>query len=94
MIKPLNSYCVIKPLKAETMTKGGLHIPETADKEKPQQGEVIAVAETNVSPNGEKLPIEIKAGDKVLFGRYSGEDVDFEGEEYKIVEMQFVRAIV
>ena len=93
-IKPLNGYVVIKPLEQEEMTKSGIVIPDTANKEKPQEGEVIAVADKNISSNGTALPIEMKVGDHVLYGRYSGEDVKVDGVEYKIVEMSSVRAIV
>jgi chaperonin GroES len=93
-IKPLNGYVVIKPLEQEEMTKSGIVIPDTANKEKPQEGEVIAVADKNMSSNGTALPIEMKIGDHVLYGRYSGEDVKVDGVEYKIVEMSSVRAIV
>ena len=77
-IKPLNGYVVIKPLEQEEMTKSGIVIPDTANKEKPQEGEVVAVAGNNISSNGTELPIEMKVGDKVLYGRYSGEDVKVE----------------
>lgn len=93
-IQPLNGYVVIKPLEAEEVTKSGIVIPDTANKEKPQEGEVVAISKTNISSNGNELPIEIKIGDKVLYGRYSGEDVKVDGVEYKIVEMTSVRAIV
>ena len=93
-IKPLNGYVVIKPLEAEEVTKSGIVIPDTANKEKPQEGEVAAVSDKNISSNGIELPIEMKVGDKVLYGRYSGEDVKIDGVEYKIVEMSSVRAIV
>ena len=93
-IKPLNGYVVIKPLEQEEMTKSGIVIPDTANKEKPQEGEVIAVADKNISSSGTELPIEMKVGDNVLYGRYSGEDVKVDGVEYKIVEMTSVRAIV
>lgn len=93
-IKPLNGYVVIKPLAAEEVTKSGIVIPDTANKEKPKQGEVIAVAETNISDKGAELPIEMKVGDKVLYGQYSGEEVKLDGVEYKICEMTSVRAIV
>lgn len=93
-IKPLNGYVVIKPMAAEEVTKSGIVIPDTANKEKPQEGEVVAIADKNISSNGAELPIEMKVGDKVLYGRYSGEDVKVEGVEYKIVEMTSVRAIV
>ncbi|MBN1258874.1 co-chaperone GroES [Candidatus Peregrinibacteria bacterium] len=93
-IQPLNGYVVIKPLEAEEVTKSGIVIPETTNKEKPMEGEVVAVSKTNISSNGTALPIEMKVGDNVLYGRYSGEDVKVDGVEYKIVEMTSVRAIV
>ena len=93
-IKPLNGYVVIKPLEAEEVTASGIVIPDTANKEKPKEGEVVAVADKNISPQGVELPIEMKIGDKVLYGQYSGEDVKIEGTEYKICEMTSVRAIV
>lgn len=94
MIKPLNGYVVIKPLEAEEVTASGIVIPDTANKEKPQEGEVVAVSSTNINNQGKDLPIEVKVGDKVLYGRYSGEDVKVENIEYKIVEMDSIRAIV
>ncbi|QQR83380.1 co-chaperone GroES [Candidatus Peregrinibacteria bacterium] len=93
-ITPLNGYAVIKPTEADEMTKSGLYIPSTANQEKPQQGTVVAVAKTNISSNGTELPIEVKVGDIVLYGRYSGDDVKVDGAEYKIVEMTSIRAIV
>jgi len=93
-IVPLNGYVVIEPSKAEDVTKAGLYIPDTAKSEKPQQGTVVAVAKTNVTDKGVELPIEVKVGDTVLYGRYSGEDVKVDGVEYKIVELSSVRAIV
>lgn len=93
-IKPLNGYVVIKPLVPEEMTKSGIYIPETANKEKPKEGEVVAVAETNITSSGTALPIEMKVGDKVLYGQYSGEEVKIDGVEYKICEMTSVRAII
>ena len=93
-IKPLNGYVVIKPIEAEEVTKSGIVIPDTASKEKPSEGEVMAVADKNISSTGTELPIEMKVGDKVLYGRYSGEDVKVDDVEYKIVEMTSVRAVV
>ncbi len=93
-IKPLNGYAVIKPLKNEEMTKSGIVIPDTANKEKPREGEIVAVSKTNLTSTGTELPIEIKVGDRVLYGQYSGEDVKVDGVEYKIVEMTSIRAIV
>ncbi len=93
-IKPLNGYAVIKPMQKEEMTKSGIVIPDTANKEKPREGEIIAVSKTNISSNGTALPIEIKVGDRVLYGQYSGEDVKVENVEYKLIEMTMIRAIV
>ena len=93
-IKPLNGYVVIKPLEAEEITASGIIIPDSANKEKPQEGEVVAVSSTNINNQGKDLPIEVKIGDKVLYGRYSGEDVKVDNIEYKIVEMDSIRAIV
>ncbi len=93
-IKPLNGYAVIKPLAAEEVTKSGIVIPETANKEKPKEGEIVAVSVTNITSEGTQLPIEMKVGDKVLYGQYSGEDVKVDGVEYKIIEMTSIRAIV
>jgi chaperonin GroES len=93
-IKPLNGYAVIKPLQKEEMTKSGIVIPDTANKEKPREGEIVAVSKTNITSTGTALPIELKVGDRVLYGQYSGEDVKVDGIEYKILEMTSIRAIV
>ena len=93
-IKPLNGYAVIKPLQKEEMTKSGIVIPDTANKEKPREGEIVAVSKTNITGTGTALPIELKVGDRVLYGQYSGEDVKVDGVEFKIVEMTSIRAIV
>jgi len=93
-IKPLNGYAVIKPLQKEEMTKSGIVIPDTANKEKPREGEIVAVSKTNITNTGTELPIELKVGDRVLYGQYSGEDVKVDGVEYKILEMTSIRAIV
>ncbi len=93
-IKPLNGYVVIKPIEAEEVTASGIVIPGSANKEKPKEGEVVAVAKTNISDKGTELPIEMKVGDKVLYGQYSGEEVKVSGIEYKICEMTSVRAII
>jgi chaperonin GroES len=93
-IKPLNGYVVIKPLEAEEITKSGLYIPDTANKEKPKEGEVVAISATNITAEGTELPVEMKVGDKVLYGQYAGEEVKVDDVEYKIIEMTSVRAIV
>ena len=93
-IQPLNGYVVVKPVEQDEITKSGIYIPETASKETPQEGEVVAVSTTNISSNGTELPIEVKVGDKVIYGRYSGEEIKSDGQDYKVVEMTSLRAII
>ena len=92
-IKPLADRVVIKPAPAEERTKGGIILPDTA-KEKPVIGEVVAVGPGKVSDEGKKIPPEVKVGDKVLYGKYSGTEVTVEGEEYLIMREADIFAIV
>jgi chaperonin GroES len=92
-LKPLGDRIVVKVLNQEETTKGGIVIPDTA-KEKPQEGEVIAVGTGKVLENGQKLPLEVKIGDKVLFSKYGGTEVKVEGEEYLILSERDVLAIL
>ena len=83
--QPLYDRVVIRPLEAEAKTKGGIVLPDTA-KEKPQMGEVVAVGEGKLLDNGTLCPLKVKVGDKVLYGKYSGNEVTTkEGEELLIV---------
>jgi chaperonin GroES len=75
---------IVKRVEEETMTAGGIFIPETA-KEKPQKGEIMAVGNGKKTEDGKVIPLDVKAGDKVLFGKYSGTEVKIEGEEYLIM---------
>jgi chaperonin GroES len=84
---------VIKPSPAEEKTKGGIILPDTA-KEKPVVGEVVAVGPGKVSDDGKKVAPEVKVGDKVLYGKYSGTEVTVEGEEYLIMREADIFAIV
>ncbi len=93
-IQPLGDRVVIRPLEAESKTKGGIVLPDTA-KEKPQQGEVIAVGKGKVLDNGTMQPVEVKVGDKVLYGKYSGNEITTkEGEELLIVREEDILAII
>ena len=92
-IKPLADRVVVKPLPAEDKTKGGLIVPDTA-KERPQQGEVVAVGPGRVSDDGKRIPAEVKVGDKILYGKYTGTEVDYEGTEYLIMRESDVFAII
>ncbi|MDZ7272169.1 MAG: co-chaperone GroES [candidate division KSB1 bacterium] len=92
-IKPLADRVVIKPLEPEEKKQGGIIIPDTA-KEKPQQGEVIAVGPGKVSESGQKIPMEVKKGDRVLYGKYSGTEVTVDGEELLIMRESDILAII
>ena len=92
-MKPLADRVVIKPAQAEEKTKGGIILPDTA-KEKPVVGEVVAVGPGKVTDDGKKVAPEVKVGDKVLYGKYSGTEVTVEGEEYLIMREADIFAIV
>jgi chaperonin GroES len=92
-VKPLHDRVLIKRLEEEEKSKGGIIIPDTA-KEKPIEGKVIAVGEGKVNDKGKLIPLEVKAGNKVLFGKYSGTEVKIDGEEYLIMREEDILAIV
>lgn len=92
-IKPLGDRILIRPLKAEEKTKGGIILPDTA-KEKPQEGKVIAVGKGKTLESGKVESLEVKVGDKVLYGKYSGTEIKIEGEEHLIVKEEDVLAII
>ncbi|MEW6075107.1 MAG: co-chaperone GroES [Candidatus Omnitrophota bacterium] len=93
-IHPLGDRVLVKPLEAENKTKGGIVLPDTA-KEKPQQGEVIAVGKGKILENGTLQPLEVKAGDKVLYGKYSGNEfTNKDGEELLIIREEDILAII
>jgi chaperonin GroES len=92
-VKPLADRVVVKATEDAEQMRGGLYIPDTA-KEKPQQGEVIAVGPGRISDDGKRIEPEVKAGDKVLYGKYSGTEVTVDGEQYLILRESDVLAIV
>ena len=92
-IKPLADRVVIRPSQADEKTKGGLFVPDTA-KEKPVIGEVVAVGPGKVSDEGKTIMPEVKVGDKVLYGKYSGTEVTVDGEEYLIMREADIFAVV
>ncbi len=93
-IQPLGDRVIIKPLEAEAKTKGGIVLPDTA-KEKPQEGEVIAVGKGKMLENGTIKAPEVKTGDKVLYGKYSGNEITTkEGDELLIMKEEDILAIV
>jgi chaperonin GroES len=90
-IEPLEDRVVIRPLDAEEVTSSGLVIPDTA-KEKPQEGEVIAVGPGRVDDNGKRIPVEVKDGDRVLYSKYAGTEVKIDGEELLVVPARDILA--
>jgi len=92
-LKPLADRVVLKVVEAEEKTKGGIVLPDTA-KERPQQGEIVAVGTGRALENGEKVPLDVKVGDKVIFSRYAGSEVKIAGEEYLIVNERDILAVV
>jgi chaperonin GroES len=92
-VRPLHDRLVVRRIEEKESVKGGIIIPDTA-KEKPQEGEVIAVGNGKVLDSGTKVPMDVKAGDKVLFGKYSGTDIKIDGEEYLILREDEVLAVI
>ena len=92
-IKPLEDRIVVKSVEAEQTTASGLVIPDIA-KEKPQEGEVIAVGPGRVDDNGNRVPVDVAVGDKVIYSKYGGTEVKFGGEEFLILSARDVLAVV
>ena len=92
-VKPLADRVVVKPLELEEMKKGGIIIPDTA-KEKPMEGEVVEIGTGRITDDGKKMPIEVKKGDRILYGKYSGTEVSIDGDEYLIMRESDIFAII
>ncbi len=92
-VRPLHDRLLVRRIEEKETVKGGIIIPDTA-KEKPQEGEVIAVGNGKVLDNGTKLALDVKAGDKILFGKYSGTDIKIDNEEYLILREDEVLAVI
>ncbi|MCX7735954.1 MAG: co-chaperone GroES [Candidatus Kapabacteria bacterium] len=92
-LTPLHDRVIVKPSQPEEVTKGGIIIPDTA-KEKPMQGQVIAVGKGKVGDDGKLIEMQVKVGDKVLYGKYSGTEVTIDGEEYLIMRENDIFAII
>lgn len=92
-IKPLEDRIVIRQVEVEQTTASGLVIPDTA-KEKPQEGEVVAVGPGRVDDNGNRVPVDVKVGDTVIYSRYGGTEVKYDGQEFQILSSRDVLAVV
>ncbi len=92
-VKPLNDRVLVKRTEEVQVTKGGIYIPDTA-KEKPIEGKVVAVGPGKMSDAGNRMALQVKAGDKVLFGKYAGNEIKVEGEEYLMMREEDILAII
>jgi chaperonin GroES len=92
-LKPLHDRVLVKPMEAEEKTAGGLIIPDTA-KEKPMRGEVVAVGTGKVTDDGKTVPMAVKKGDAILYGKYSGTEITVDGNEYLIMRESDIYAII
>ena len=92
-IRPLHDRLLVERLEEKEVKKGGIIIPDTA-KEKPQEGKVVAVGNGKVTDEGKKVPLDVKAGDKILFGKYSGSEVKLDDKEYLIMREEDILAIL
>ena len=92
-IKPLEDKILVEAIEAETTTASGLVIPDTA-KEKPQEGTVVAVGEGRFDEDGDRIPMDIKKGDKVIYSKYGGTEIKYEGKEYLILSSRDVLAVI
>ncbi|MCL6611623.1 MAG: co-chaperone GroES [Peptococcaceae bacterium] len=93
MIRPLGDRIVVKPIPQEEKTRGGIFLPETA-KEKPQEGKVVAVGPGRVLDSGDRVKIDVKVDDRVLYSKYAGNEVKIDGEEYVILREMDVLGVV
>ena len=92
-IRPLQDRVIVRRLEEEEKTKGGIIIPDTA-KEKPQEGKIIAVGKGKVTEDGKVIPLDVKVGDKILFGKYSGTEIKIGGEEHLIMREEDILGII
>lgn len=93
-IKPLGNNVVLKPWSAEETTASGIFLPDTADKEKPEKGEVLAVGPGKTGENGKIVPMSVKVGDKVMFKKYSPDEIKIDNEEYLLVSESDILAVL
>jgi len=93
-LKPLNENIIVKPIIEDEVTKSGIVLPDTVDKEKPEKGEVIAVGEGKTLDNGQKAPMSVKVGDIVIFKKYSPDEIKIEDVEYLVISESDILAIL
>ena len=92
-VRPLGDRVLVQAIEEQEVKKGGIIIPDTA-KEKPQQGKVVAVGQGKVKEDGGRIPLDVKPGDSILFGKYSGQEIKLDGEEFLIMREDEVLAVI
>jgi len=93
-IRPLQDRIIVERVEEESKTAGGIIIPDTVSKEKPQEGKIIAAGKGKVTPEGKVLPLDVKEGDRVLFGKYAGSEVKIDGIDYLIMREDDILGVV
>ncbi len=92
-IRPLNDRIIVRRMEEQEQVRGGLYIPDTA-KEKPQEGEVLAIGNGKLLDTGQRIPIDLKVGDRVLFGKYAGTEIKLDGDEFLILREDDILGVV
>ena len=93
-LKPLNDHLIVKPISEDKTTKSGIVLPDTVDKEKPETGEVVAVGPGRVLDNGNRLEMSVKVGQKIMFKKYSPDEIKVDNEEYLVISESDILAIL
>ena len=93
-LKPLHDHLVVKPIAEDEITKSGIVLPDTVDKEKPEKGEVVAVGQGKMLDNGQRAAMSVKVGDKVMFKKYSPDEIKVDGVEYLIISEGDILAVL
>jgi chaperonin GroES len=94
MLKPLSDHIIVKPLSSEEVTKAGLVLPETINKDRPERGEVIAVGPGRVLDNGSRGPMDVSVGQKIVFKKYAPEEIKIDGQDFLVINISEVIAII
>jgi len=93
-LKPLNDHVIVKPMTEDEVTKAGIVLPDTVDKEKPEKGEVMATGPGKLLDNGQRAPMSVSVGNKVMFKKYSPDEIKVDGEEYLVISESDIIAIL
>ncbi|MFO7767030.1 MAG: co-chaperone GroES [Pelovirga sp.] len=93
-IRPLQDRIIVERVEEETKTAGGIIIPDTVSKEKPQEGKVVAAGKGKLTPEGKVLALDVKVGDRVLFGKYAGSEIKIDGNEYLIMREDDILGVI